>query len=63
VRRDFIFHPWQLLLVILAGWANRKPQQIIDFQRTEIDVLQEKLGKSRVILNDDHAKSIGGIAM
>jgi len=42
---SFILHPWQLLLVVLAGWANQQQQQIIDFQRAEIDVLKEKLGK------------------
>ena len=50
---SFILHPWQLLLVILAGWANQQQQQIIGFPRTEIDVLKEKLGKRRIILNDD----------
>ncbi|MHC4405116.1 MAG: hypothetical protein ACYTG0_36175 [Planctomycetota bacterium] len=39
----FILHPWQLLLVILVGWDNQQQQQIIDFQRTEIEVLKEKL--------------------
>jgi putative transposase len=48
---SFIFQPWQLLLVILAGWVNQQQQPIIDFQRTEIDVLKEKLGKKRLILN------------
>ncbi|MCU0785651.1 MAG: hypothetical protein MUF81_16725 [Verrucomicrobia bacterium] len=50
---SFVLHPWQLLLVILAGWVNQQQQQIIDFQRTESDVLKEKLGKKRIILNDD----------
>jgi hypothetical protein len=54
---SFILHPWQLLLVILAGWVNQQQQQIIDFQRTEIDVLKEKLGKRRIILNDDQRLS------
>ena len=43
---NFIFQPWQLLLVILAGWVNQQQQQIIEFQRREIDVLKEKLGMS-----------------
>src|SRR3990172_12642579 len=50
---SFILYPWQLLLVVLAGWVNQQQQQIIDFQRTEIEVLKEKLGKRRIILNDD----------
>ena len=55
---SFILHPWQLLLVILAGWANQQQQQIIEFQRTEIDVLKEKFGKKRIILNDDQRRRL-----
>ena len=53
-----ILHPWQLLLVIIAGWVNQQQQQIIDFQRTEIDVLKEKLGKKRILLNDDQRRRL-----
>ena len=55
---SFILHPWQLFLVILAGWVNQQQQQIIDFQRTEIDVLKEKLGKRRLVLNDDQRRRL-----
>lgn len=55
---SFILHPWHLLLVILAGLANQLQQQIIDFQRTEIDVLKKKLGKKRIILNDDERRRL-----
>jgi len=55
---SFILHPWQLLLMILAGWVNQQQQQIIDFQRTEIDVLKEKVGKKRIILNDDQRRRL-----
>ena len=55
---SFILHPWQLLLVILAGWVNQQQQQIIEFQRTEIEVLKEKLGKKRIILNDDQRRML-----
>ena len=40
---SFILPPWQLLLVILAGWVNQQQQQIIDFQRTEIRASQAVL--------------------
>jgi hypothetical protein len=53
---SFVLQSWQMLLVILAGWANQQQQQIIEFQRTEIDVLKEKLGKKRIILNDDQRR-------
>ena len=55
---SFILYPWQLLPVILAGWINQQQQQIIEFQRTEIDVLKEKLGKRRILLNDDQRRRL-----
>ena len=55
---SLILQPWQLLLVILAGWVNQQQQQIIDFQRTEIEVLKEKLQKRRIILNDDQRRRL-----
>jgi hypothetical protein len=36
--------PWQLLAVILAGWVNRRQQAIIEYLRTENQVLKDKLG-------------------
>ena len=55
---SFILQPWQLFFMILAGWVNQQQQQIIDFQRTEIDVLKEKLGKKRIILNDEQRRRL-----
>ncbi len=55
---SFVLHPWHLLLVVLAGLAKQLQQQIIDFQRTEIDVLKKKLGKNRSILNDDERRRL-----
>jgi putative transposase len=55
---SLVFYPWHLLLVILAGWVNQQQQQIIEFQRTEIDVLKEKLGKKRILLNDDQRRRL-----
>ena len=39
---EFILHPWQVFLVILAGWINRQQQDVIDYLRTENQVLKEK---------------------
>jgi hypothetical protein len=48
---NFVLQPWQLLLAILAGWINRQQQAVIDFQRTEIQILWERLGKKRIRLD------------
>ena len=46
------FQPWHLLLLILAGWINRRQQDAIEYLLTENRVLREKLGKKRILLND-----------
>jgi hypothetical protein len=42
---NFVLQSWQLLLAILAGWSNRQQQEVIEYLRTENQVLKEKLGK------------------
>ena len=55
---SFILHPWQLLLIILAGWVNQQQQQVIEYLRTENRVLKEKLGKNRILLTDDQRRRL-----
>ena len=55
---DFILQPWQLYLVILAGWINRQQQQVIEYLRTENQVLKEKFGNKRILLNDDQRRRL-----
>ncbi len=52
------FQPWQLLLLILAGWINRRQQVIIDYLLTENHILREKLGKKRILLNDGQRRRL-----
>ena len=52
------FQPWQLLLLILAGWMNRRQQDAIEYLMTENRVLREKLGKKRIPLNDDQRRRL-----
>ncbi len=55
---SFIFQPWQLTLIILAGWINRHQQQVIEYLVTENQVLKEKLGKKRILLNDNQRRRL-----
>ena len=55
---SFVLHPWQLYIGILAGWINRQQQEAIDYLRTENQVLKEKLGGKRVLLNDDQRRRL-----
>jgi hypothetical protein len=55
---NFVLQPWQLLLAILAGWSNRQQQEIIEYFRTENQVLKDKLGKRRILLSDDRRRRL-----
>jgi putative transposase len=48
--------PLRLLLVTLAGWVNRRQQEVIDYLVEENRVLRQQLGGRRVRLNDDHRR-------
>ena len=55
---NFILEPWQLLFVILASWINKQQQEVIEYLRTENQVLKEKLGAKRILLNDDQRRRL-----
>ncbi len=50
--------PLTMLLVMLAGWINRQQQDMIDYLKEENKILHEKLGKRRIILNDDQRRRL-----
>jgi putative transposase len=52
----FVLHPWQMLLAILAGWINEKQRDKIEYLLTENQVLKEKFGKKRILLDDDQRR-------
>jgi putative transposase len=55
---SFLLQPWHLLLFVFAGWVNRQQQEVIDYLRTENQVLKEKLDKKRILLNDDQRRRL-----
>src|SRR6266436_4926178 len=55
---NFVLRPWQLLFVILAGWVHRQQQQVIDYLRVENQILKEKIGKRRIVLNDEQRRRL-----
>jgi len=44
---SFAFQPWHLLMTILPGVMNQEQQRVIEYLRTETQVLKEKLGSAR----------------
>jgi len=55
---NFVLQPWQLPLAIPAGWCNRHQQEVIEYLRTENQILKEKLGKRRILLTDDRRRRL-----
>jgi hypothetical protein len=55
---SFVLKPWQLLVMIGAGWINRQQQEVIQYLRTENQVLKEAHGKKRIRLNDDQRRRL-----
>jgi hypothetical protein len=51
-----VLRPWQLVVMILAGWVNRQQQEIIEFQNAQIQALMNKLGRKRILLTDDQRR-------
>ncbi len=49
---SFILQPWHILLMIFGGLVNQEQQQVIEFQRTHIEVFLEIQGKMRILLPD-----------
>jgi hypothetical protein len=43
---QFILQPWHILLAVTCGWLNERQQQIIEFQKDQIEALLKLLGKS-----------------
>jgi putative transposase len=54
--------PWQLLLIGVAGWMNRKQQQVIEYLLEENRVLREQIGKNRLSLTDRQRRRLAGKA-
>jgi len=54
----FILQPWHLLLSTLAGLINREQQEIIEYLRTENQILKEAYGKRRIRLTDDQRRRL-----
>ena len=54
----FVLQPWQLIVILLAGWVNRQQQEAIVYLLTKNDILKEKLGKKRILFNDDQRRRL-----
>ena len=54
----FTLQPWQFYLSIIGGWIHWQQQEVIEYLRTENQVLKEKLRPKRILLNDDQRRRL-----
>ena len=54
----FILQPWHPFVLILAGWIHHREQEVIEYLRAENRMLREKLGKKRIMLDDDQRRCL-----
>ena len=50
--------PWHLMIIFLASCINRQQQEVIEYLQAENQVLKEKHGKKRILLNDDQRRRL-----
>jgi putative transposase len=53
-----VLQPWQLLLLVLAGWVNRQQQEVIEYLVAENRMLRKKRGKKRVLLTGEQRRRL-----
>ena len=50
--------PWHLLVYALTSWVNREQQLAIEYLKTENSILRDKVGKKRILLNDNERRRL-----
>jgi len=58
----FLLQTWHIRLAARCGMVNQRQQQIIEFQNAQIETLLKKLGKKRLLLDDDQRRLLAGKA-
>ena len=53
---EFILHPWHILILALSASIDRERDRVIEYLMVENQVLREKLGDGRILLNDDQRR-------
>jgi hypothetical protein len=54
-----INHPFRFVLLMVAGWVNRKQLDVIAYLIEENRVLREQLGGKRLRFTDDQRRRLG----
>ena len=55
---DKVLNPFQFVVIVLAGWMNRRQQNVIEYLRQENRILREQLGERRLRFTDDQRRRL-----
>jgi hypothetical protein len=55
---EWILRPWHLTVLALAGWMSDEQRKAVAYLQTENAILREKLGKKRILLNNDQRRRL-----
>ena len=50
--------PWTFFLTAIAGWMNRRQQEVIEFLKEENRILREYVGRKRLLLNEEQKRRL-----
>lgn len=50
--------PFELAVLVVAGWLNRQQREVIDYLREENRVLRQQLGERRLRLTNDQRRRL-----
>ena len=57
-----ILHPWQVVVIALAGWINRQQLDVIEYLKEENQVLREQMKGIRIRFTDDQRRRLAAKA-
>jgi hypothetical protein len=62
---SFLLHPVHVVTAVLTEWVRHEQEKVIEFLRTETEVLLEQLGDKRILLSDDDRRllAVKGMAL
>ena len=57
-----MLHPWQIVVLALAGWINRHRLEVIEYLKEENRVLREQLKGKRIRFTDEQRRRLAAKA-
>lgn len=59
---NFVLKPWQLALIVIAGWVNREQQQVIEYSKiaeaTKVELIRRMQPSASRLLKERTSNSL-----